>query len=163
MKKDSETFINLRAFDCVCQQCGHRFVGVNFPDFEYGRRIFRTKGGEFLALWIGYEDQVGDEFDALLRKIIGIALSPRKSAMLFDLTFGIACDPINGEPVDPSQRQVCPNCGSDQLKTLDIIPKKMIETKVYLVRHTQWLEKSVAEREKEIRAALGGLNLTQQP
>ncbi len=157
MREDSDIFVDLSAFDCACQQCGHRFVGVDFPDFEYGRRIFRTKSGKSLALWIGYKDQVGDEFDALLRKIIALPLSPRKSAELFDLTFGITCDPINGEPVDPSQRQVCPSCGSDQLKTLNIVPMKMIQTKVCPVTHMLWLKKGAAEQEKELRAALGGV------
>jgi hypothetical protein len=155
MQQEPEITAKLRAFDCHCQQCGHQFVGLDFSDFDYGRRIFRTKGGRYLALWVSHEDPVADEFDSLLQKLVKMRLRPRERADLFDLTFGITCDPINGEFVDSSQRQVCPKCNSNHLRTFSIIPKRLVETKVYPVRHTQWLKKRIQDKERELLKIIG--------
>jgi hypothetical protein len=152
---DQEIAIKLQAFDCHCQQCGHRFTGLDLPDFEYGRRIFRTKSGKSLALWVGYEDPVYGEFKAMLQQIDGKKRQPRENAELFDLTFGITCDPINGEAVDPAQRQVCPACNSGRLRTFDIVPKRLVKTKVHPVTHTEWLKRNPTERQQALRAAFG--------
>ena len=117
------TAIYLRAFDCVCHRCNHRFEGLDFSDFEYGRRILRTKSGKCLALLDCNEDKVMEEFFSILRRLAG-QLSSRQFASLFNKVFGIACDPIGGEPIDASLTHVCPYCGSNAVNTFDIVPQK---------------------------------------
>jgi len=155
--KEGTVVVELREFDCVCRKCGHRFVAPNFPDFEYGRRILRTKGGNHLALFVGYEDEVVDEFDRLLQKIARGIKSDRVMASLFDRTFGVTCDPINGASIDASQRQVCPSCGSDSVDTFDVVPKRIVRTVVHRVSHTLWNRMNPAEKEITLRSALRGL------
>jgi hypothetical protein len=158
MKNKETVTIELRAFDSICKSCGHRFVGVDFSDFEYGKRILRTKGGKHLVLWVAHDDETYNEFDSMLRTITGSLKSTRDEADLFDRVFGITCDPVNGDPVDASQKQVCPNCTSDSTDTFDIVPMRTVRTEVYRVQHTLWNQKTTDKKLAELKSALHELN-----
>jgi len=151
---DQDKTVNLRAYKCVCTTCGHQFIDGDFTCYDYGYRIFRTKGGKHCALWIGFEDECFQEFELLMRKVIGSPMPPRSEALLFDKIFGVSCDPIQGVPIDPSQGRVCPKCGSDDVDTFDIVPKQIISKTLPLVKHTLWLKKGPREREQAIHAAM---------
>lgn len=153
--KNDSIPLYLKAFDCICENCRHRFEGLDFPDAEYGRRILRTISGKHLALLNCDEDKVLDEFSSMLRKATG-SLSARQFGALFDKTFGIACDPVKGEPIDAAKSHVCPACGSSAVSPLDIVPQKTVLTRVFRVGHSLWGAKSGTQKERDLRAALGG-------
>src|SRR5580692_9024263 len=100
---DETMTVDLRAFKCVCKRCGHQFVEANFSGFDYGQRVLRTESGKHCALWIGDEDEVFVEFESLMHQIVGVSMSPREDARLFNKIFGISCDPVAGELIDASK------------------------------------------------------------
>ena len=83
-------------------------IGLDFPDFEYGRRILRTKSGKYLALMVCNDDKVMEEFSSVLRRIAGSSSSQR-IASIFNKTFGIARDAIAGESIDASLKHTVPS------------------------------------------------------
>ena len=138
--------IPLDVFDSRCKQCNASFEVYGFPDFEYGRRILRTKGGTQMVL-LSHEDAVVEEVGSLIQELYsGKKLGDRERGVLFNEVFGLTCDPLNGEPIEANQRPVCPYCGSTTLETFERVPRTPVNVKLPLITHAAWEKKS--EREK---------------
>jgi DNA-directed RNA polymerase subunit RPC12/RpoP len=147
------TEVVLDVFDAKCVQCGASFELYRFPDFEYGRRILRTKGGTQMAL-LNCEDKVVEEVSSLIQEVYrGRKLRDRERGILFNKLFGLTCDPLNSEPIDATQRPVCPHCGSSSIQTFERVPRTPVRVKLPIITHEAWEKKSRCEKLSIIEGA----------
>ena len=147
--------VNLEVFRCRCKCCDKEFNVLDFPNFEYGRRLLRTEDGENCVLQICFEDNVFSEVSNMVDNILeGRKLTEIEKAKCFDEVYGLACDPIDGKIINASKIIICRYCSSRETERFEYRPPKNININVDIVTHKDWNKKTIQEKQKIISKAL---------
>lgn len=145
----------LAVFRCICKECLNEFDFYDLPDFLYGERLIRTKGGSDFALVKCIEDKTFQEVSEINDEFFeNKDVSDNVKYDSFDKVFGLSCDPINGRELDFSVGVICPKCGSTEVDRFEYSPRKTIEIDVNLVSHNRWESKDDDEKRNLIFSTL---------
>ena len=135
--------IKLEARKGICKDCFNEFQIPDFPDFQYGSRLFWTEDGTELGLVVCYEDETFMRVSKSVKDLCaGTILNSREISDCFDSIFCLTCDLIDDKRLHPSQRKACPQCHSTLIDEFYLSPPKSIEVSVYVLVHEEWNKKS---------------------
>src|SRR6266511_6255854 len=144
---------NLTVFEGHCLPHGHEFEAYDFSDFQYGERIIRAVDGEKFGL-MTIDDEVVNEVENILADICSGSTDGIELARLFDLVFGLSCDPIDGEELDASIGITCAICKTLKVDYRDSRPPRYKRFVIPQVTHERWRKLPTVERRNLIAEGL---------
>lgn len=147
-----------------CKKCHTPKAFLYLSDFSYGQRLVYINEATEYAFINLIEDEIYNEFKNMVKELLkeeNAEVSEEKTNEIVIVTFGEACDCINGYAVDFNKNQKqCTKCGSVEFERNMIEPESIEEIKAYPITHTNWKIKSESEKNEILRNKLKSLNLS---
>ena len=145
-----------------CKKCHVPKEFLYLSDFSYGQRLVFINGETEYAFINLIEDGVYDEFKDMVIEILNeekSEVSEERTNEIVNLTFGVACDCINGYAVDFNKNQKqCAKCGSVEFERNMIEPESLVEIQAYPITHTSWKSKNESEKKEMLRKKIKSLS-----
>ena len=115
-----EIKLKLRVRTGTCKECRSSVESYHLSDFTYGERLLLTKDGMNYSYINLLEDKVYNEVEKIICIIMNESntnLSKAELANYLRKVFYLACDTINGVPIETARgTRRCPNCGTQDIE-----------------------------------------------
>lgn len=135
---------------CSCKNCVCHFSTVDFPEFEYGLRLLRSRSGKHLAAVDTFADPVFDEVRLLVNQLVP-GQPWQRVVPCFEKVFSSVCDPApDGTQFQLGAPPICPRCGSQGVNVVDGVPLTSENVDCPNVTHAAWEQMSGHQRRQQV-------------